>query len=83
VSSIVKKLFEQKPKKEFEVRIHELIVDCPDLAAIIGPLLIAWRTLREQFAVFHRRLLAVVRDDAVCHRLMTVSCRRSCGKDVR
>ncbi len=57
---------------KFEARIRELVVDCPDLAAITGPLLIAWRTLREQFAVLHRRLLAVVGDDAVCHRLMTV-----------
>jgi transposase len=57
---------------KFEVRIRELVIDCPDLAAITGPLLIAWRALREQFAVLHRLLLAVVRDDAVCHRLMTV-----------
>ena len=57
---------------KFEARIRELVVDCPGLAAITGPLLIAWRTLREQFAVLHRQLLAVVRDDAVCHRLMTV-----------
>jgi transposase len=28
--------------------------------------------LREQLAILHRRLLAVVRDDAVCRRLMTV-----------
>jgi transposase len=57
---------------KFEARIRELVVDRPDLAAITGPLLIAWRALREQFAVLHRRLLAVVRDDAACRRLMTV-----------
>jgi transposase len=28
--------------------------------------------LREQIAVLHRNLLAIVRDDAVCQRLMTV-----------
>ena len=28
--------------------------------------------LREQTAVLHRRLLAIVRDDAVCRRLMTI-----------
>jgi transposase len=28
--------------------------------------------LREQIAVLHRRLLAVVREDDVCQRLMTV-----------
>src|SRR6266550_4129094 len=30
------------------------------------------RVLREQFAILHRRLLAIVRDDEVCRRLMTV-----------
>src|SRR4029077_16212515 len=29
------------------------------------------RTLREQFCILHRRLLAIVRDDEVCRRLMT------------
>jgi transposase len=28
--------------------------------------------LREQFVIQHRRLLAIVRDDEVCRRLMTV-----------
>ena len=30
------------------------------------------RVLREQIVILHRRLLAIVRDDAVCRRLMTV-----------
>jgi hypothetical protein len=30
------------------------------------------RVLREQFVIQHRRLLAIVRDDEVCRRLMTV-----------
>jgi transposase len=30
------------------------------------------RTLREQIGTLHRRLLAIVRDDEVCRRLMTV-----------
>jgi len=47
-------------------------VDHPDLAAITEPLLIARRVLREQLGVLHRRLLAVVRQDEVCRRLMTV-----------
>ena len=29
------------------------------------------RVLREQFCILHRRLLAIVRDDEVCRRLMT------------
>jgi hypothetical protein len=36
------------------------------LAALIEPLLIVRRTLREQFCILHRRLLAIVRDDEVC-----------------
>jgi Transposase IS116/IS110/IS902 family len=30
-----------------------------------------WRVLREQIVILHRRLLAIVRDDEVCGRLMT------------
>ena len=37
----------------------------------VEPLLIVRRTLREQFCILHRRLLAIVRDDEVCRRLMT------------
>jgi len=54
----------------FEARIQEL-VELPDLAVLVGPLLVVRRTLREQIVVLHRRLLAIVRDDEVCRRLMT------------
>ena len=57
---------------KFEARIKELVAGHPDLAVLIEPLLIVRRVLREQIAVLHRRLLAIVRDDAVCRRLMTV-----------
>ena len=57
---------------KFEARIRDLVVDHPDLAAITEPLLIARRVLREQLGVLHRRLLAIVRHDEVCRRLMTV-----------
>ena len=56
---------------KFEARIRELVENLPDLAALVEPLLIVRRTLREQFCVLHRRLLAIVRDDEVCRRLMT------------
>jgi transposase len=56
----------------FEARIKELVEDLPDLAILVEPLLVVRRVLREQIAVLHRRLLAVVRDDEVCRRLMTV-----------
>ncbi len=57
---------------KFEDRIKELVEKLPDLAALVEPLLIVRRVLRQQIGVLHRRLLAVVRDDAVCRRLMTV-----------
>ena len=55
----------------FEARIRELVENLPDLAALVEPLLIVRRTLREQFCILHRRLLAIVRDDEVCRRLMS------------
>jgi transposase len=57
---------------KFETRIRELVESLPDLAILVEPLLIVRRVLREQIAVLHRRLLAIVRDDEVCRRLMTV-----------
>jgi transposase len=59
-------------KLKFEARIRELVKDLPDIAILVEPLLVVWRVLREQIAVLHRRLLGIVRDDAVCRRLMTV-----------
>jgi transposase len=56
---------------KFEARIRELVADHPDLAAIVEPLLIARRVLREQLGVLHRQLLEMVRHDEVCRRLMT------------
>jgi transposase len=57
---------------KFEVRIKELLENLPDLAELVEPLLIVRRALREQIGILHRRLLAVVRNDDVCRRLMTV-----------
>ncbi len=56
---------------KFEARIKELVENTPDLAVLVEPLLIVRRALREQIVVLHRRLLAVVRDDEVCRRLIT------------
>src|SRR6201988_2620352 len=56
----------------FEARIKELIENFPDLAVLVEPLLVVRRALPEPFAILHRPLLAVVRDDYVCRRLMTV-----------
>jgi transposase len=56
----------------FEARIRELVETLPDLTLLVEPLLVVRKALREQIAVLHRRVLAVVRDDEVCRRLMTV-----------
>src|SRR5881394_2446349 len=50
----------------FEQRIKELVENLPDLAALVEPLLVVRRVLREQIVILHRRLLAIVRDDEVC-----------------
>ena len=57
---------------KFEARIKELVADIPDLAVLVEPLLTVRRVLRQQLGILHRRVLVVVRDDAVCRRLMTV-----------
>jgi transposase len=57
---------------KFEVRIKELTENLPDLATLVEPLLVVRRVLREQIDILHRRLLAIVRNDGVCRRLMTV-----------
>jgi len=55
----------------FEARIRELVETIPDLVMLVDPLLVVRRTLREQIIILHRRLLAIVRDDEVCWRLIT------------
>jgi transposase len=57
---------------KFEARVRELVENLPDLAELVEPLLVVRRVLREQLGILHRRLLAVVRDDDVCRRLMTI-----------
>src|SRR6187431_2280172 len=57
---------------KFEARIKELVENLSDLVVLVEPLLIVRRAIREQIGILHRRLLAIVRDDDVCRRLMTV-----------
>src|ERR1700704_3171617 len=61
-------------KVKFEVRIKELVENLPDLAVLVETLLIVRRVLREQIGILHRRVLAIVRNDDVCRRLMTIPC---------
>ena len=56
----------------FEDRIRELIDGMPDLAEIIDLSARRQAKLREEFARLHRKVLAIVRDDDVCRRLMTI-----------
>ena len=57
---------------KFEARIRELVADLPDMALLVEPLLIVRRVLRDQLAILHRSLLAIVRDDEICRRLMSI-----------
>jgi transposase len=57
---------------KFEARIKELVENLSDLVVLVEPLLIVRRAIREQIGILHRRLLAIVRDDDVCRRLMTI-----------
>jgi len=57
---------------KFADRVHELVDGVTDLAEIMASLLDARRMLREHFTALHRTLLATVRDDDVCRRLMTI-----------
>jgi transposase len=57
---------------KFEARVKDLVDNFPDLVTLVQPLLVVRRVLREQISILHRRVLAVVRDDEVCRRLMTV-----------
>ena len=58
-------------RARFEVRVEELVAPQPRLAVLVRPLLAARRALREQFALMHKMLLDLVRDEPVCRRLMT------------
>lgn len=56
----------------FDRRVEALIASTPEAAAIVEPLLQAWRQLREQIAVFDTAIQRRVRADATCRLLMTV-----------
>ena len=59
-------------KGRFAARIEELVAGHEMLEAVIGAMLQARDGLRAEFMRLHRRMLAIVRGDAVCRRLMTV-----------
>ena len=56
----------------FDARVELLLEGREELALIVTPLLVAWRQLREQIAVFDKSILALVRASPVCRLLMSV-----------
>jgi transposase len=58
-------------KGRFATRIKELIAGHEMLEAVVGAMLQARDGLQAEFMRLHRRMLAIVRGDAVCRRLMT------------
>ena len=57
--------------RAFEIRVRDLIAPRPSVAAIVEPLLAAWRAVRDQIGVLDRRLIAFAKGDATCRLLMT------------
>ena len=58
-------------KPQYAGRIRELVSGHAMLERVVEPMLRARDALRTEFAGLHRQLLALVRGDAVCRRLMT------------
>jgi transposase len=66
----------QATRKNFEVRIRELVTGQATLERMLeriaGAMLSARATLQAEYEKLHKAVLAFVREDAVCRRLMTV-----------
>ena len=59
-------------RKDFEARIRELVTGQAMLERIAGAMLSARATLKTEYDKLHKAVLTIVREDAVCRRLMTV-----------
>jgi len=59
-------------RKEFEARIRELVMGQATLERIADAMLSARAALKAEYEKLHKAVLAIVREDAVCRRLMTV-----------
>lgn len=62
----------QVGKGRYEARIRGLVAGHPMLEPLAEVMLRARAALTTEFAALHRRLLGIVREDAVCRRLMSV-----------
>jgi transposase len=56
----------------FAARARELVAGQPMLERVVEPMPRAREALRAEYQVLHRAVLAIVREDTVCRRLMTV-----------
>ena len=59
-------------KGRFAARVRELIAGQAMLERVIEPMLRAREALRTEYHGLHRAVLAIVREDATCRRLMSV-----------
>src|SRR4051812_49266214 len=59
-------------KGRFAARIRELVAGHEMLETVTGAMLAAREGLLAEFMRLHRRMLAIVRADAICRRLMTM-----------
>ena len=57
---------------KFEEHVRELLVDQKDLAAIVLPVLEAWRSMRLRAAELGRQLIADARKSEACQLLMSI-----------
>jgi transposase len=62
----------QVTRKEFEARIRELVMGHATLERIARAMLSARATLKAEYEKLHKAVLAIVREDEVCRKLMTV-----------
>ena len=56
----------------FDRRIETILADRPDIAPIVGPMLNAWRQLREQIASFDKAVRLLIKQSPTCRLLMGV-----------
>jgi len=59
-------------RKNFDVRIRELVMGHATLERIAAAMLSARTSLKAEYEKLHKAVQAIVREDAVCRRLMTV-----------
>ena len=56
----------------FDRKVEGLILDRSDVALIVRPMLVAWRQLRAQIAVFDKAIRVLVKSNSACRLLMSV-----------